>query len=444
MQAIISGTNNGNPNNHYTKLTVDPNNPNQLIVYDDRSSQGNPANGATGNWPNWDNPQFNVDHTTQPGYGTGPRICFFYARLIDKKVYLCNKNDNRAALTAFRFFPIRIAKDRITRRVLKSMYIQHNLPGLNAKRNLNINRKNMSRSLERLSSGYRINRAGDDAAGLAISEGMRAMIKGLDQAVRNTQDGIGLVRTAEGAMHEMHAMLGRIHELSIQSANGTYNKISREAIQKEVDSILKEIDRIAEYTEFNGVQLLQGKQNGPTVTYEGTLPPWVGTDSSMQQGYLNEHYVTQEVFVDAATGTQTTYQIDHAATYLDFSAYTGTANQKKELKEGGFYMTCFTCNNHYSIKFTDGTTNSVDQSGDHYIYNIGIDNINSAQELVQAIISGTNNGNPNNPNQLIVYDDRSSQGNPANGATGNWPNWDNPQFNVDHTTQPGYGITPIN
>lgn len=374
----------------------------------------------------------------------------FYARLIDKKVYLCNKNDNRAALTAFRFFPIIIAKDRITRRVLKSMYIQHNLPGLNAKRNLNINRKNMSRSLERLSSGYRINRAGDDAAGLAISEGMRAMIKGLDQAVRNTQDGIGLVRTAEGAMHEMHAMLGRIHELSIQSANGTYNKISREAIQKEVDSILKEIDRIAEYTEFNGVQLLQGKQNGPTVTYEGTLPPWVGTDSSMQQGYLNEHYVTQEVFVDAATGTQTTYQIDHAATYLDFSAYTGTANQKKELKEGGFYMTCFTCNNHYSIKFTDGTTNSVDQSGDHYIYNIGIDNINSAQDLVQAIISGTNNGNPNNhytkltvdpnnPNQLIVYDDRSSQGNPANGATGNWPNWDNPQFNVDHTTQPGYG-----
>ena len=80
----------------------------------------------------------------------------------------------------------------------------------------------------------------------------------------------------------------------------------------------------------------------------------------MQQGYLNEHYVTQEVFVDAATGTQTTYQIDHAATYLDFSAYTGTANQKKELKERGFYMTCFTCNNHYNIKFTDGTTNSVD------------------------------------------------------------------------------------
>ncbi len=370
--------------------------------------------------------------------------------MIDKKEDWYSKNNSLAALTVFWFFPIIIAKDRIIGKVLRSMYIQHNLPGLNAKRNLNTNRKNMSRSLERLSSGYRINRAGDDAAGLAISEGMRAMIKGLDQAARNTQDGIGLVRTAEGAMQEIHAMLGRIHELSIQSANGTYNDTSREAIQEEVDAILLEIDRISEHTEFNGVQLLRGKQQGPTVTYEGTLPPWVGTDSSMQNGYLNESYTTEEVFKDQATGTETKYQIDHAATYLDFSAYTGTDAQKKELKEGGFYMTCFTCNNHYSIKFTDGNTNSVDRSGSHYIYNIGIDNIGSAQDLVQAIIAGADNGNPDNhytklvvdptnPNKLIVYDDRSSAPPPQNLPTGSWPNWDWPQFNTNHNTYPNDG-----
>lgn len=151
------------------------------------------------------------------------------------------------------------------------MFIQHNLMSLNSFRNREINRKKIGRNLEKLTSGFRINRAGDDAAGLAISESMRSLITDLDQASRNTEDGIGMIQTAEGAMQEIHAMLGRLHELSIQSSNGTYDQTSRDAIQEEADNILDEIDRISKTTEFNGILVLQGKESGSIVDYRGTL-----------------------------------------------------------------------------------------------------------------------------------------------------------------------------
>ena len=139
------------------------------------------------------------------------------------------------------------------------MRIQHNIMAMNAYRNYNNNNKALSGNLEKLSSGYKINRAGDDAAGLAISEKMRAQITGLNAASKNVKDGISLVKTAEGAMQEIQDMLNRMDYLATQSANGTYqDEVDREALQKEVNQLKDEINRIADSANFNGIKLLDG------------------------------------------------------------------------------------------------------------------------------------------------------------------------------------------
>ena len=139
------------------------------------------------------------------------------------------------------------------------MRIQHNIVAMNAYRNFVGNNSSLSKNLEKLSSGYRINRAGDDAAGLAISEKMRAQISGLDTAQKNVKDGISLVKTAEGALQEVQDMMNRMVSLATQSANGTYdNDVDRQALQDEMDALLKEIDRISETANFNGINLLDG------------------------------------------------------------------------------------------------------------------------------------------------------------------------------------------
>ncbi len=139
------------------------------------------------------------------------------------------------------------------------MRIQHNVMAMNAYRNYNKNTSALSKNLEKLSSGYKINRAGDDAAGLAISEKMRAQITGLSAAQKNVKDGISLVKTAEGAMQEIHDMLNRMDYLATQSANGTYDDpVDRLNLQKEVDALRSEINRIADSANFNGIQLLDG------------------------------------------------------------------------------------------------------------------------------------------------------------------------------------------
>ncbi|PWJ52494.1 flagellin [Faecalicatena contorta] len=143
------------------------------------------------------------------------------------------------------------------------MRIQHNIAALNSYRNLTGNNNAVGKNLEKLSSGYRINRAGDDAAGLAISEKMRAQITGLETAQKNANDGISLVQTAEGALTEVHSMLNRMVELADQSANGTYdNATDRSNLQKELNSLKSEIDRISEGTNFNGINLLDGSLGG--------------------------------------------------------------------------------------------------------------------------------------------------------------------------------------
>lgn len=142
------------------------------------------------------------------------------------------------------------------------MIINHNMNALNAHRNMTANTSSAGKAMEKLSSGLRINRAGDDAAGLAISEKMRGQIRGLDQASRNAQDGISLIQTAEGALNETHNILQRMRELAVQSANDTNITEDRAAIQEEINALTQEIDRISEQTEFNKQTLLNGTFKG--------------------------------------------------------------------------------------------------------------------------------------------------------------------------------------
>lgn len=164
------------------------------------------------------------------------------------------------------------------------MRIQHNIMAMNAYRNYANNTSALSKNLEKLSSGYKINRAGDDAAGLAISEKMRAQITGLDKAQDNAKDGISLVQTAEGALTEVHDMLNRMYELAEQSANGTFEDgTDRKQLQKEVDQLKSEINRIADSANFNGIKLLDGSMaaNGTTKINGAAAGAKAGVDVSI-------------------------------------------------------------------------------------------------------------------------------------------------------------------
>ncbi|STO13709.1 Flagellin [[Flavobacterium] thermophilum] len=141
------------------------------------------------------------------------------------------------------------------------MRINHNIQALNAYRNLAANQSSISKNLERLSSGLRINRAADDAAGLAISEKMRSQIRGLQMAERNALDAISLIQTAEGALNEVHSILQRMRELAVQAANGTNQDTDREALDSEFQQLIEEIDRIGQDTQFNKMNILAADQN---------------------------------------------------------------------------------------------------------------------------------------------------------------------------------------
>ena len=147
------------------------------------------------------------------------------------------------------------------------MRIQHNIAAMNSYRNLSANNTALNKNLEKLSSGYKINRAGDDAAGLAISEKMRAQITGLETAQKNVKDGISMIKTAEGALTEVHDMLNRMVELATQAANGTYDTtVDRTAIQSEANALLTEINRIADTSNFNGKMLFGDGKNVKNIT----------------------------------------------------------------------------------------------------------------------------------------------------------------------------------
>ena len=164
------------------------------------------------------------------------------------------------------------------------MVVQHNMQAMNANRMLNITTSTQAKSTEKLSSGYKINRAADDAAGLSISEKMRKQIKGLDRASTNAEDGVSAVQTAEGALTEVHSMLQRMNELAVQASNGTNSESDRDSIQNEISQLTTEIDRVSETTKFNETYLLKGSKGEKTKTLSakdagvtGTLVDGAGT-----------------------------------------------------------------------------------------------------------------------------------------------------------------------
>mgnify|MGYP002512148165 CR=1 FL=1 len=194
------------------------------------------------------------------------------------------------------------------------MRIQHNIMAMNAYRNYTANTSAVAKNLEKLSSGYKINRAGDDAAGLAISEKMRAQITGLSAAQKNVKDGISLVKTAEGATQEIHDMLNRMVYLAEQSANGTYqDKVDRDAIQDEYTALKTEIDRIADSSNFNGIKLLDGSlagNNGKGSASVGTIT--AGTANALTAA--NGAAFTQDVTVQAGAANK---EVSLELKYLD-------------------------------------------------------------------------------------------------------------------------------
>lgn len=194
------------------------------------------------------------------------------------------------------------------------MRINHNIAALNTYNKLSSNQSTTSKSLEKLSSGLRINRAGDDAAGLAISEKMRGQIRGLDQASRNASDGISLIQTAEGALNETHSILQRMRELAVQSANDTNTDNDRLEIQKEVDQLATEITRISSDTEFNNKKLLNGSfgiQNAGT-----------GTLTTAATGLAN----LSDINLSGAKAS-TTYTITETATEISLADGNGNSQQ---------------------------------------------------------------------------------------------------------------------
>ena len=182
-----------------------------------------------------------------------------------------------------------------------AMIVQHNLTAMNANRMLGIVSNNQAKSTEKLSSGFRINRAADDAAGLAISEKMRSQIRGLTQASTNAEDGISMIQTAEGALNESHSILQRMRQLAVQAANGTETDNDRDNIQDEIEQLQDELDRIAETTEFNTMKLLDGTFDG-TNTSTTTAGPKYG----MYDGKLGAFVTSDIVGVQIATNTSAT------------------------------------------------------------------------------------------------------------------------------------------
>ena len=230
-----------------------------------------------------------------------------------------------------------------------AMVVQHNMSAMNANRNLGVTTSAQSKSSEKLSSGYKINRAADDAAGLSISEKMRSQIRGLNKASDNAQDGISLIQTAEGALNESHSILQRMRELSVQASNGTETDDDREAVQNEISQLQDELTRISETTEFNTMKLLDGSQSGSTSS-TGSGPKFGVVDTTLGGALVtsniggikvataatNATKAGQETAIWDATGKTLTLNLskDKAYTQEEFDEIIANAKQEDSTATG--------------------------------------------------------------------------------------------------------------
>ena len=236
------------------------------------------------------------------------------------------------------------------------MIVQHNITAMNANRMLGMTTNSLSKSTEKLSSGYRINRAADDAAGLTISEKMRKQIRGLDQASTNAEDGVSAVQTAEGALTEVHSMLQRMNELAVQASNGTNSQSDRQAIQDEISQLTTEIDRVAETTKFNETYLLKGDKGTKDITLEAH-------DAGLKGSLTNNGNGTATFVMDALEAGDSvsiggkTYTIGSSTTEV-------TAEFDKQVKDKDDTVTIN--GKEYTIVETYGADKGADQKAGKY------------------------------------------------------------------------------
>ena len=205
------------------------------------------------------------------------------------------------------------------------MIVQHNMTALNANRQLGVSNSSLAKSTEKLSSGYRINRAGDDAAGLSISEKMRGQIRGLNQASTNAQDGVSLIQTAEGALNEIHSVLQRMRELTVQAANDTNVTADRTAIKAEQESLTAEITRIASQTQFNTMNLLDGTFSGKELNLQ------VGANKDQKIGFSISAMNASGLGVDSANNNMATYTAATSFISVIDSAISKVSTQRSNL-----------------------------------------------------------------------------------------------------------------
>ncbi|PTQ53533.1 MAG: Flagellin protein FlaA [Hydrogenibacillus schlegelii] len=251
------------------------------------------------------------------------------------------------------------------------MRINHNISAMNAYRMLTLNNSNVAKSLEKLSSGLRINRAGDDAAGLAISEKMRGQIRGLDMAVKNAQDGISLIQTAEGALNETHAILQRMRELAVQSANDTNTVEDRQQLQKEIDQLAQELGRIGNTTEFNTQKLLNG-------TFNGIFHIGANQNQNLSVS-IND---MRGFALGMVSGV--TYQL------------TGTldkgTNTAQDIKDGTYTVAFNSATNKYELKDVNGTVVATSTDGKTYNGSGNDDSITFSDSVISGTVTISGSG----------------------------------------------------
>ena len=349
------------------------------------------------------------------------------------------------------------------------MVVQHNLQAMNANRMLGLTTKVVSGSTEKLSSGYRINRAADDAAGLAISEKMRKQVRGLTQAASNAEDGISCVQTAEGALAEVQDMLQRMNELCVQAANGTNSSTDRLYIQDELDQLISEIDRIAETTKFNETFLLKGDQTGATTSVyitnysttftKNTVPnSYNGTPTTYCMNYIgtNNLYLVSSKILDSSPSIS--LGADVIGTGEDITKYMEKDNTTPSNNEGKAKLNTTSYTAFINVELN---SNTQDQNGDLYIDNI-TEIVRARQELfiyntendtVTRITAGTamtqyldDNNAMKDQYRLVDYVDSSRTG--TDGPTGskvksqvtnnNEYQWDNDKLVIDESMQALY------
>ena len=240
------------------------------------------------------------------------------------------------------------------------MVVQHNLRAMNSNRMLSITQGALNKSTEKLSSGYKVNRAADDAAGLSISEKMRKQIRGLSQASLNAEDGISAVQTAEGALTEVHDMLQRMNELAVKAANGTNSNSDRQTIQDEVDQLLTEIDRVAETTKFNETYLLKG-DSGKSTKYLAAHD--AGLEGTLTQGATNATFTMKELkYGDTIKIGGTEYHI--SATVSEQQKAVGSVKTGQQVTIDGITYTVSSVTNNDKLELKmDDLKKLVDANG---------------------------------------------------------------------------------